>query len=75
MRRKKRELVALFLDDDPRLPWEVWYLILEISGLCRTSKRYLWWHIHYPRFISCDRTNGNEEKEDRLDEARPEGVP
>ena len=55
MRRKKRELDALFLDADPRLPWEVWYLILEISGLCRTSKRYLWWHIHYPRFISCDK--------------------
>ena len=55
MRRNKKELVALFLDDDPRLPWEIWYLILEISGLCRTSKRYLWWHIHYPRFISCDK--------------------
>ena len=55
MRRNKRELVALFLDDDPRLPWEICYLILEISGLCRTSKRYLWWHIHYPRFISCDK--------------------
>ena len=48
--RARRELIALYNLDD-RLPPELWWIILEISGLVKAGKRYLFWEIHVPRFI------------------------
>ena len=49
--RKKRELVALYFSDDQRLPPDLWWICLEISGLVKITPSCVWWHIHVPRFV------------------------
>ena len=54
MQGHKRELVRLYFKDvDHKLPYELWWLCLEISGLVRVCGRShcLWWEIHIPRFV------------------------
>ena len=48
--RARLDLIRLYNLDD-RLPPELWWIILEISGLVKVGKRYLFWEIHVPRFI------------------------
>ena len=49
--RKKRELVDLYFSDDKRLNPDLWWIVLEISGLVKISHSCVWWHIHIPRFV------------------------
>ena len=54
MRGHKRELVHLYFDGVVhKLPHELWWLCLEISGLVRVCGKMhcLWWNIHIPRFV------------------------
>jgi hypothetical protein len=54
MHGTKRELVLLYFEGiDHKLPHELWFLCLEISGLVRVVGRTntLWWEIHIPRFV------------------------
>ena len=54
MRGHKRELVLLYFDGVlHKLPHELWWLCLEISGLVRVCGKHncLWWNIHIPRFV------------------------
>ena len=48
---RQRDLVELYFGLDDRLPPELWWVILEISGLVRLRNGHLWWEIHIPRFI------------------------
>ena len=50
MKPNQRELIRLYNLDD-RLPPELWWIILEISGLVRSGSHYLFWEIHVPRFV------------------------
>ena len=54
MRGNKRELVLLYFDGVVhKLPYEIWFLCLEISGLVRVGDKNtcMWWNIHIPRFV------------------------
>ncbi len=54
MLRHKRELVLLYFDGVVhKLPHELWWICLELSGLVRIlgNSQCLWWHIHIPRFV------------------------
>ena len=42
MKPNQRELIRLYNLDD-RLPPELWWIILEISGLVRSGSHYLFW--------------------------------
>ena len=50
MDRNKAELVALY-QLDSRLPPDLWWIILEISGLVRLRDGNLMWNVYIPRFI------------------------
>ena len=54
MHGHKRDLVLLYFDGVVhKLPHELWWLCLEISGLVRVvgNMRCMWWQIHIPRFV------------------------
>ena len=51
---EKRELVRLYFDEiTDFLPWELWWICLELSGLVKVCGKThcVWWNIHIPRFI------------------------
>ena len=77
MHGTKRELVLLYFEGiDHKLPHELWFLCLEISGLVRVVGRTntLWWEIHIPGlFFRKIYTNGQEKIS--LDEARSQNFP
>ena len=54
VRAEKRELVRLYFNEiTDLLPWELWWICLELSGLVKVCGKThcVWWNIHIPRFI------------------------
>ena len=49
MKARKFELVCLF-NLGPQLPTELWWLVLELSGLVREKDGCLMWERYVPRF-------------------------
>ena len=50
MIRQKLELIALY-NLDEILPPEIWWIVLELSGLVRLHKNHFRWDLYIPRFI------------------------
>jgi hypothetical protein len=54
MRGDKKQLVAMYFEGvEHLLPWELYWICLELSGLVKVCGKThcVWWNIHVPRFI------------------------